>query len=152
MYLLFGLCLTSPIAQGCLHPSLGMAATRPEVTWVQQDPLTSCHLPLHPHISVSSLAHRNDILNGCSKAGPFNISILSLSQSWISNASLDHPPCIFFFIPTAVDFFFNVCLFFTVLDFCCWAGFSLVVSSRSYSLVVVHELLIAVASLVEPGV
>ena len=39
-------------------------------------------------------------------------------------------------------------LFLAVLDLCCYAGFSLVVESRGYSLVAVHELLIAVASLV----
>ena len=49
-------------------------------------------------------------------------------------------------------FFFNVCLFFTVLDLCCWADFSLVVASRGCSLGVVHELLIALVSPVEPGV
>ena len=39
-------------------------------------------------------------------------------------------------------------LFLAVLDLRCCAGFSFIVSSRGYSLVMVHGLLIAVASLV----
>ena len=39
-------------------------------------------------------------------------------------------------------------LFLAVLDLCCYAGFSLVVESRGYSLVAVHGFLIAVTSLV----
>ena len=39
-------------------------------------------------------------------------------------------------------------LFLAVLDLCCFARFSLVAVSTSYSLVVIHGLLIAVASLV----
>ena len=39
-------------------------------------------------------------------------------------------------------------LFLTVLSLCCCTGFSLVALSRGYSLVAVHRLLIAVASLV----
>ena len=41
-----------------------------------------------------------------------------------------------------------ICLFLAVLDLCCYTGFSLVVDSRGYSLVAVHELIIALASLV----
>ena len=41
-------------------------------------------------------------------------------------------------------------LILTVLGFHCCAGFSGVVANRSYSLVVVHGLLIAVASFVQP--
>ena len=44
-------------------------------------------------------------------------------------------------------FCFNA-LYLAVLDFCCCAGFSLVVVSRGYSLVAVLGLLIAVVSLV----
>ena len=44
-------------------------------------------------------------------------------------------------------FFFNIYLFLTVLGLCCLGGFSLVAASRGYTLVVVHRLLIAVASL-----
>ena len=40
-------------------------------------------------------------------------------------------------------------LFFTVLGLCYCAGFSLVVASRSNSLVAVHRLLMAVASVAE---
>ena len=42
--------------------------------------------------------------------------------------------------------FIYVCL--AVLGLRCWAGLSLVVASRSYSLVAMHGLLIAVASFV----
>ena len=35
-----------------------------------------------------------------------------------------------------------------MLDLCCCAGFSLAVASRNYSLVVVHGLFVAMASLV----
>ena len=45
-----------------------------------------------------------------------------------------------------------ICLLLAVLGLLCYVGFSLVVMSRGYSLVVVLRLLIAVASLVaEPG-
>ena len=40
-------------------------------------------------------------------------------------------------------------MFWAVLGHCCHAGFSLVAASGGYSLVVVHGLLISVASLVE---
>ena len=45
------------------------------------------------------------------------------------------------------DFIFEIYLFLAVLGLCCCAGFSLAVMSRSYSLVAVRRLLIAVASL-----
>ena len=49
-------------------------------------------------------------------------------------------------------FFLNIIFFLAVLDLCCCASFSVVSASRVYSLVVVHRLPIAGASLVgEPG-
>ena len=49
-------------------------------------------------------------------------------------------------------FFYNFMYLFlfllTVLSLHCYAGFSLVVANGNYSLIVVHRLLIAVASLV----
>ena len=40
-------------------------------------------------------------------------------------------------------------LFLSVMGLCCCSDFSLVVTSRGYSVVAVHRLLIALASLVE---
>ena len=49
-------------------------------------------------------------------------------------------------------FFLNIIFFLAVLDLCCCASFSVVSASRVYSLVLVHRLPIAGASLVgEPG-
>ena len=55
-------------------------------------------------------------------------------------------------LPSGGFFFALVYLFLAVLDFGCCASFSLIEASGGYSLIVVHRLLIAVASLlVEHG-
>ena len=54
------------------------------------------------------------------------------------------------FSPQFPDFIIYL-LFLTVLGLCCCTDFPLVVASRGYSLVAVHGLLSAVASLVERG-
>ena len=56
-------------------------------------------------------------------------------------------------LPVWVCVFFNICNFIDLFFWLCWvftAGFSLVAGSGSYSLAVVHELLIKVTSFV-PG-
>ena len=78
---------------------------------------------------------------------PAPLSTLALS---LSSSNLVLPYLVLLPFPSFFFFFFNVYLFI----FCCsgslllCSGFSLIGESRGYSLVVVHRLLIVVASLV----
>ena len=56
---------------------------------------------------------------------------------------------IFFFLNKLIYFYLSIYLVLAILGLCCCVGFSPVAASGGYSLVAVHRLLIAVASLVE---
>lgn len=81
----------SPVAQGCFSIPPCSATSR------QRSPRCSWNLWPHaafrliPTTATSSLAHRNEVLIGFSKAGCSGFSILSFCQIWITTASLDHP-------------------------------------------------------------
>ena len=55
--------------------------------------------------------------------------------------------CILFDTPRLTIFFFNNFIFLAVLGLCCCQGFSPVAASSGYALVLVHRLLVAVATL-----
>ena len=80
-------------------------------------------------------------ISGTTQQVSFRVQLIHLVQCFQVLSTLQH-------VSESHSFFLSIYVFLSMLSFCCCAGFSLVVASRGYTLVVVRGLLIVVASLV----